>query len=98
MRIKERSSRKSRLSRSQRDFLNTCFETNSSPNAQERAYIASQSLVSEERVRNWFQNRRARERGDWKASPCLNIIETSVFEGYDASKVHPTSNDLYIRR
>ncbi|WEL38291.1 homodomain-containing protein [Encephalitozoon hellem] len=99
MQVKHRLIKKSRLSKAQKDLLNTYFEINPNPNPQERAQIACQSLISESKIRNWFQNRRTRERGDCKVSPCLNGLNTNtnVLESY-ISKVHPTSNDLYIRR
>ncbi|KAL7349942.1 homodomain-containing protein [Encephalitozoon intestinalis] len=67
---------------------------NPNPNAQERESIASQSLISKEKVRNWFQNRRSKERGDDKVSSCLSISDANFTE----TGVHPMSNDLYIRR
>ncbi|AFN82749.1 homeobox protein HD-9 [Encephalitozoon romaleae SJ-2008] len=97
MQAKRRLIKNSGLSKAQKDFLNTYFEVNPNPNIQERAYIACQSLISEKKIRNWFQNRRARERGDCKASPCLSTFNGNASESY-ISKVHPTSNDLYIRR
>ncbi|CCI73919.1 ECU03_1395 [Encephalitozoon cuniculi GB-M1] len=97
MKIKHMPAKKSRLSKAQRDFLDTYFEVNPHPNTQERAYIASQSLVSEEKIRNWFQNRRTRERGDCKIASHRSAFSVNTFEE-NTSSVHPTSNDLYIRR
>lgn len=89
--------RRTKLTTAQKDFLNLCFEMNQNPNTQERAKIAQQSSISEEKVKNWFQNRRAKERDDLNSIPCLSFKEMNKSE-YETSRVHPTSNDLYVRR
>ncbi|KAH9411866.1 homeobox domain-containing protein [Ordospora pajunii] len=88
---------KIKLSRAQRIFLNNQFDINPNPNAQQRALIADKSMISEQKVRNWFQNRRAKQKDDLKAAPCLAFHTVDLATPLPIS-IHPTSNDLYLRR
>lgn len=96
MKSREKPNGRAKLSTSQRDFLNACFEVNQNPTMEERMYIAQRSSVPEEKVRNWFQNRRAKEKDNADAPPCLNFSSVDVAEA--AFKIYPSSNDLYTRR
>ncbi len=87
---------KIKLSRAQRIFLNNQFSINPNPNAQQRAFIADRSMISEQKVRNWFQNRRAKQKDDLKAAPCLAFHTVDLDISLPIS-IHPTSNDLYLR-
>lgn len=98
MKIKQENlSKRIKLSMAQKDFLSLCFDLNPNPSAEERTYISRQTAVPEDKVRNWFQNRRAKEKGNADFTPCLSFSDIDSPVSH-APKVHPTSNDLYIRR
>jgi hypothetical protein len=81
--------RKTRLSQEDKDFLIQYFETNSKPSANERADLSLKLNVCDDKIKNWFQNRRAKERCDG------GYISKKEIR---SDKIYPHCNSLYIRR
>lgn len=85
------------LSNAHIDFLTTVYSTNQKPSMRERAQLAKRLGVCVDKVRNWFQNRRARDKRVFSEyhSSRYNISEEPEPK-YPA--VYPNCNDLYKRR
>ncbi|KAF9764983.1 Homeobox protein HD-9 [Nosema granulosis] len=83
---------RSKLSQSQKEYLTTYFEMNPRPTTQERAQISIHLGVPESKIKNWFQNRRAKER---YASEEANLHNR--FQNHE-EKIYPRCNSLFTRR
>ncbi|EOB12588.1 Homeobox protein HD-9 [Nosema bombycis CQ1] len=83
---------KAKLSMAQKEFLTAIFEMNSRPSAIERTQLSSYLGVSESKIKNWFQNRRAKER--------YAIEEATLYHKNicNEDKLFPNCNSLYLRR
>ncbi|KKO75977.1 homeobox protein hd-9 [Vairimorpha ceranae] len=81
---------KNKLSLEDKEFLEKYFENNSRPNDKEKNEIAHFLKVSYRKIKNWFQNRRAKER------LCMTYEKISEHE-IEENKVYPQCNSLYLR-
>lgn len=84
---------RSKLNQTQKEYLTAFFEMNPRPTTQERAQISIHLGVPESKIKNWFQNRRAKER---YANEEANLHNRHV--GRQEEKIHPGCNSLYFRR
>lgn len=83
------SEKKTRLNQEDKEFLIRYFETNCKPSALERADLSIKLNVCEDKIKNWFQNRRAKERCDGGSVSKKEM---------KSDKIYPHCNSLYIRR
>jgi hypothetical protein len=97
MQPRDRSKKRRKLTKLVKDFLLKYYETNRSPSFQERMYISQQLSIPEAKIKNWFQNRRAKTKSQAPAVPCLNYAHTDKAAA-GRPKIYPGSNDLFIRR
>lgn len=87
--------KKSGLSKTQVDFLMSIYKVNSKPTTFQRLGIAENLGIPEDKVRNWFQNRRAKDKRASKNQENCSF-DKSIIEL--PSKIYPNCNDLYIKR
>lgn len=85
------------LSNAQTGFLMTVYSVNQKPSIEERALIAKKLGVGCDKVRNWFQNKRAKDKRD---SLKYRGLEHDTAEEPEPRPpiVYPDCNDLYRRR
>lgn len=89
------SSSRVKLSHAQTAMLSDFFMYNPKPGSRERQRIADQLGIGEDKVKNWFQNRRAKERQDNLEE---QNIPKKIINIENIYKVFPQCNDLYRRR
>jgi hypothetical protein len=97
MQARDKSRKKRKMARLVKDFLLKYYETNKNPDVQERMYIAHQLSIPEAKIKNWFQNRRAKTKHQGSEVPCLNYIHADKTAS-GRPRIYPGSNDLFIRR
>lgn len=81
----------------QTNFLNNAYNSNSKPSSKERVLIANVVGISEDKIKNWFQNRRAKERKLKLNGPCLDY-NPSLKEDSIENSIYPSCNDLFKRK
>ncbi|KAI5152492.1 hypothetical protein ENBRE01_2871, partial [Enteropsectra breve] len=67
------------------------------PNNDERVFISEKLSLSHEKIKNWFQNRRAKERRDVLDGPCLEF-NNPIQEYKQSLLLFPDCSDLFTRR
>ncbi|WUR02451.1 homeobox domain-containing protein 8 [Vairimorpha necatrix] len=77
---------KNKLTHENKEYLEKYFEINPNPSEQQKAKLALTFDVSICKIKNWFQNKRAKSRHNLPYDEC-------VYE----EKVYPTCNSLYMR-
>ena len=86
-----------KLAAKQVDILNDVYKNNSRPNYAERHLLAVKLGIADDKVKNWFQNKRAKNRKDTVNSPFPDHNST---ENTSAARpnIYPDCNDLYKKR
>ncbi|KAI5176510.1 hypothetical protein PAEPH01_2324 [Pancytospora epiphaga] len=95
---KERASRSQarvKLTSEQVEILNDFYMTNHRPSYSERHFVALRLGISDEKVKNWFQNRRAKNKKD---SNIDYTQEYTIMDVPSRSDIYPNCNDLYKKR
>lgn len=87
--------KKSGLSKSQVDFLVSIYMINNKPTTLQRLDMAEKLGISEDKVRNWFQNKRAKDKRLAKNKE-NKTFDTDAVDSH--SKLYPNCNDLYRKR
>lgn len=82
-----------RLTHEDKNFLKKYFIINPKPTTLQRTELAIKLNVSKCKIRNWFQNRRAKER--WGGS---EAVRNDISANFDIDQVYPFCNSLYIRK
>jgi len=93
----EKNGNRVKLTSDQINYLINIYRNTQKPSTEEREALANQLGVPHEKIKNWFQNKRAKERKDVSDGPCLeyNIIREEESPEY---KIFPGCSDLYRRR
>lgn len=86
-----------KLTPEQVDFLNDAYRINSRPSHSERDLYARRLGIGLDKVKNWFQNKRAKDRKDCMDGPCLEYNDIDQYRIYHP-KIYPSCSDLYKRR
>lgn len=86
--------RKKSLTKSKLETLEMTFRQNPFPSKQLKHNLATELNLDLSKIKNWFQNRRAREKKTFKsaASDHEDDKNTKYVE------VYPSCNNLYVRR
>ncbi|KAM0681288.1 hypothetical protein GINT2_000487 [Glugoides intestinalis] len=88
--------KKSGLSKQQIAVLASIYNLNKKPTTFQRYEIAQRLDVCEDKIKNWFQNRRAKER---KVDRALTGSKSGFKEDFPCDrKLYPACNDLYKRK
>ncbi|ELA42401.1 uncharacterized protein VICG_00500 [Vittaforma corneae ATCC 50505] len=87
--------RKLGLTKKQIEYLTSIYATNKKPTAYYRFQIAQKLGVPEDKVKNWFQNRRAKDRRLSRQSSAEGVGESDIGNPH---RIYPGCNDLYRRR
>ena len=86
-----------KLSMEQIRVLSEFYNHNKRPGNRERVLLAEKLRIGIDKVKNWFQNRRAKDRKDLLEAmqqECLNKTSIKSFR----PNIYPNCNDLYRRR
>ena len=92
--VYEDENSRSKLTLKQTGFLNDAYKQCSRPSSRELHYYAHTLGVTPERIKNWFQNRRAKERREIQERQTQSI---GMVIGL-SNRVFPACNDLYRRK
>jgi len=87
--------RKAGLSKQQIDVLASIYDVNMKPTSYQRLQIAEKLGAEEDKIKNWFQNRRAKDKKRHREAGATikNNKHLSVLK-----KIYPDCSDLYRRR
>lgn len=88
--------KKSGLTKQQIELLTSIYMVNKKPTTFQRQEIAQRLGVNEDKIKNWFQNRRAKDKKllREKSSILIDLNDCDV----DLQGLYPSCNDLYRRR
>lgn len=87
--------RKSGLTKEQIEVLASIYCINKKPTTFERIEMAEKLGVQEYKIKNWFQNRRAKDKKQFKETIMAGMHDLN---SRDTPKVYPGCSDLYRRR
>lgn len=87
---------RSKLTADQVQVLLEVYWRNPKPNSYERNGLAERLGLRPEKIKNWFQNKRAKDRKSKSEGPCLEY--DTVSENIWVHSIYPSCNDLYRRR
>lgn len=90
--------RKAGLSKQQIEVLASIYMANKKPNAYQRLQIAERLSAEEDKIKNWFQNRRAKDKKMHRKNKMLEGLDGLEGAGETSPKMYPDCNDLYRRR
>lgn len=85
-----------KLAPEQISLLLEVFKINPKPATEVRNKLATKLEVSSDKIKNWFQNRRAKERKRSVSSP-LHSYNT-MMASQSVFNIYPSCNDLYKRK
>ena len=91
------SKKKIRLTNNQLYFLKNFYLSNPRPDYEERTILSRELFINEDKIKNWFQNMRAKERKSSRNGPCLKYSSITTSSMIDMN-VFPDCNDLYKKR
>lgn len=87
------------LSKQQTDILARIYAINTKPSTLQRIEIARNLNVPEDKVKNWFQNKRAKDK------KIRNEMSDETFRNFDGKyfrdftfEIFPSCNDLYRKK
>ncbi|ORD99121.1 HDG7 [Hepatospora eriocheir] len=83
-----------KLTSDQTERLKRFFNENPKPNAIERVIISNALNISSDKIKNWFQNYRAKLKNEEEEKKSLLMRQDSIFDLF-VPKVYPLCNDLF---
>lgn len=86
-----------KLTAGQVNLLNDVYRSNSRPNYVERHLLAVKLGIADDKIKNWFQNKRAKNRKDATKSPSSGYSSTETASVLRPN-VYPNCSDLYKKR
>lgn len=98
---KRRSSQdhsRTKLAQGQTHLLNEFYRLNPRPSNGERIFLAKKLGIRLDKIKNWFQNRRAKEKKEGHESPCLEYRAIACESKRRYPSIFPNCSDLYRRR
>lgn len=84
------------LNRQQIDVLLRIYAVNTKPSTLQRIEIARNLNVPEDKVKNWFQNKRAKDK-KMRCDESFRSYENFGF-GESSFEIFPSCNDLYRKK
>lgn len=82
------------LSKQQIEVLSSIYEVNKKPTAYQRLQIAERLNAEEDKIKNWFQNRRAKDKKMQRE--CIGTVKGQSSNG--VRRIYPDCSDLYRKR
>lgn len=86
------------LSKQQIEILLQIYSVNKKPTTMQRIDIAGKLNVSEDKIKNWFQNKRAKDKKMGNDGPILGFRNGAPAIPHVGWKLFPGCNSLYRRR
>lgn len=90
---KDTNVRKKSLTKSKLEILEAAFKQNPFPSKQFKINLAMDLDLELAKIKNWFQNRRAREKKNY-----LTSDKNNDDQNFSLPEVFPSCNNLYVRR
>lgn len=87
--------KRSGLTKQQIEILTSLYTVNKKPTTCQRLQIAESLGVQEDKIKNWFQNRRAKDKKLHRES---GMISGNDIGPKRHGNIYPDCNDLYRRR
>ena len=87
-----------KLTQEQVRLLNEFYHFNPRPNTSERICLSQKLGIGLDKIKNWFQNRRAKEKKDSHDSLHHNYGAIAGSNKRMCPNIFPSCNDLYRRR